>query len=121
MNFKERTILHEIAGETRPLVCVESRTRVDTGSWLIKRRVWICVFEDSLVLIAASRRRFVERYKLSDIADSHYSPMTGEFIIYPAEGIEHNAFRVSAREALEILQVFKNQSQPTNQAVPSVA
>ncbi len=121
MNHKELTLLNEMTDGAQPLVRVQSRTRIDTGSWLCKRPVWICVYETELILLAVSRRRFIERFKLSDIADSHYNHMTGEFVIYPVEGLRYDSFRVSAREALEIMQCFKSIPQPSNQPIPSVA
>jgi len=103
MNALEQALLRETVGRSEPKLAVRTRTGIDTGRWWRPTRAWLCVMADELVVLAVSRRRYVARVPFSDCARTHYCHTTGELVIAPVEGLAFNRFRVSPREALELV------------------
>ncbi len=105
MNQLEQQLLREETGGAEPRLTVRSRTRIDTGRWWRRSSVWLCVMADELVMLAVSRRRYVARLPLADCGGTHYCHTTGELVVEPGEDLTHNRFRVTPREALELLKM----------------
>lgn len=80
-----------------------TRTRVDTGSWLLRSRVLACREGDELVLFAAGKQPFVERIPLSDIGESFYNHVTGEVALAPAAGASLRGLRLPPLEGYALL------------------
>lgn len=108
MNLLEQQLLREEAGPATPRLVVRSRTRIDTGRWWWPTRAWLCVMADELVMLTVSRRRFVERAPLAECAGTHYCHATGKLVIAPGEALTVNRFRVTPREALELMRVIES-------------
>jgi len=58
---------------------------------------------DQLILLAASRRNYVECLPLSKCLESYYCHTTGEFVISPLEGVEFDHIALSLANALLVL------------------
>lgn len=82
---------------------VRTGTRVDVGSWICRRRVWACVLEGELLLVAHGRRPYVESVPFEGLTASLYNHVTGELVLAPAEGARVTRLRLSPLEALELL------------------
>ena len=102
MNRLEKRLLSEVSGG-RPRLAVRTRTRIDVGRWWWPARVWLCVVEDELVILAVGRRRFVAHKPLAEIGDSYYCHATGKLAIEPGEELTFNRFKMSPGEALPLL------------------
>jgi hypothetical protein len=70
---------------------------------------------DDLVMLAVARRRYVARIPISECSGSRYHHATGEFVIEPADKLQFNRFRISAREALQLSETMNLQpADPTS-------
>ena len=107
MNKLELQLLKELAGDESPVETLRSDTRIDTGLWWRKKRLWVCITREKMILLSVTKRRFVEQLDLSDIAGTYYNHATGELVIEPNEGLRLNALKFSARDALTILNYTK--------------
>jgi hypothetical protein len=105
MNALEQQLLQETIGGAEPRLMVCSQTRIDTGRWWRLTPVWLCVMADELLMLAVSRRRYVARLTLADCGDTHYCHTTGELVVEPGEDLVVSRFRVTPREALELLKM----------------
>ena len=103
MNEIEKAVLIEVSGGTEPRLCLRSKRRVDTGRWWWPTPLWICVMPDQLILLAASRRNYLECLPLSKCLESYYCHATGELVISPVEGVEFNHIALSPANALLVL------------------
>jgi len=81
-----------------------TRTRVDVGSWICKRRVSAYVVERNLLLVAPGRRPHVENVPFDSLQDSLYNHVTGEVVLGPAEGVKVTRLRMSPLEARRLLE-----------------
>ncbi len=106
MNQLEQQLLREETGGAEPRLMVRSKTRIDTGRWWRSTPVWLCVMADELVMLAVSRRRYVARLPLADCPGTHYCHTTGELVVEPGEELTYSRFRVTPREALDLMQTM---------------
>jgi len=106
MNELEQQLLREETNGAEPRLMVRSKTRIDTGRWWRLTPVWLCVMADELVMLAVSRRCHVSRLPLADCGGTHYCHTTGELVVEPGEDLTHNRFRVTPREALDLMQAM---------------
>ena len=90
-----RRLAEEAIGEDDVFVLLKSRTRVDIGGWLGRRRVWAAALADSLVLFAPGRRPCSERISFALLRGSTYNHVTGELALAPPEGAHVRSLRVS--------------------------
>jgi len=81
----------------------KSRTKVDVGSWLLKRPVWVCLLQRELLLFASGSKPFVERIPLEDLHQSQYNHVTGEVVLAPAASAGVSRLKIPPLEALEVL------------------
>lgn len=106
MNELEKQLLRETVGDAEPRLTVRSKTLIDTGRWWRRSPMWLCVMADELMMLAVSRRRYVARLPLEGSEGSHYCHTSGELVVEPGEELRVNRFRVSPREALELLKAM---------------
>ena len=102
MNELEKQLFEQQLGGAEARLCIRSRARIDAGRWWRSTRVWLCVVGEELVMLAVARRRYFARVALADCGESHYHPLTGEFVIEPAGDLRFSRFPVSPREALQL-------------------
>ena len=111
LNPREQQLLNQTIGNTGTQLCLRSATRIDTGRWWLRSRVWVCIAGDQLVVLAVARRHYVERIAIADCSDSHYNHATGELVIAPDESLHLNRFKLSPKDALRILKFLNPESQ----------
>lgn len=106
MNELEKQLLQETVGSAAAKLCIRSGEGIDAGRWWRRTPVWLCVVGDELVMLAVARRQHVEKVSLSACTSSHYSHATGELVIEPVENLRFNRFRISLREAIQLLKIL---------------
>jgi hypothetical protein len=106
MNKVEQAVLHNELGDVSPRLAIRCRTRMDTGRWWIKDPIWLLALDDRLVLLAASRRRYIQQVPFSELAQSYYCHQTGELVLAPYEELTVNQMAMKASEAIHLLRVL---------------
>ncbi|MBI1337213.1 MAG: hypothetical protein GC164_09660 [Phycisphaera sp.] len=115
MNTLERELLRGQVGEESPRLMLRTGTRVDAGSWLRGAPLWLCVMSDDLVLLAVSRRRYVQKIPLDHCRASRYCAMTGELILEPVDTLRYPRLALEPADALRALQMI---AQPPDESPP---
>lgn len=106
VNELEKALLQEVTGGVEPRLCIRTRTRVDTGLWLRRSPLWLCVTDSRLILFAVAKRRYVQSVDLMECLTSRYCQATGEFIIAPVEGLEFGQVAISPAEAVTVFKMI---------------
>ncbi|MEM7394994.1 MAG: hypothetical protein AAF492_21895, partial [Verrucomicrobiota bacterium] len=78
MNDLEKKILREEVGPAEPRLRVRTDTRIDTGRWGRRSFAWLCLMDNECVILAAAKRRYIERASVNACRDSFYCHATGE-------------------------------------------
>lgn len=94
--------------EAQPRLMICSRMRIDAGLWWRKTRLWVCVMNSELILLAVARRRYIERISFSDLMQSRYSHESGELVFAPIETVRFPRITMSPRNALHVLNEIQN-------------
>ena len=106
MNANERAILSSQTSGKEPKLSVRSSTRIDAGLWWRRSRLWVCVMEQDVVILAAARRHYIQRFPIADCQASHYCHTTGELIIEAGEDLQFKRLRMSPKDALRVLRAL---------------
>ena len=106
MNPAEQAALEEQIGGASPRLLLRTRTRVDTGRWLIRSRLWLCVTAGDLVLLAVAKRRYVEKIALSDCRKARYCHASGRLVLEDLEGVRFNHIDMTPTDALNVLSLL---------------
>lgn len=106
MNSIEKELLATEVGEQSPRLSIRSRTPVDTGRWWLNSRLWLHVFDNELVVMAAKRRRYIRRVHLDACSESHYCHNSGALFLAPTEDIEFNQIAMPASDAIKVLRIL---------------
>lgn len=113
LSAAESALLNEaLAGQT-PRLLLRSSTRVDTGRWLCKSPLWLCVTQTQILLLAASKRRYLQRLPLSDCKASQYCHTSGALLLQPSETWRFNTIQLPPADALMVLKHLDPPAQPT--------
>ena len=104
LNSRERDILNAEIGDVEPRIVVRSETRIDTGRWWSRSPLWVCVTEQDVVVLAATRRSYLQRFPIKFCRDSHYCHVTGELVIEAGEDLRFNRLAMSPTDALRVLE-----------------
>lgn len=99
----EQQALQDVVGDQPCRLVLRTGTRVDTGRWLKRSRLWLCIVGEELVLLAAARRRYVQKVALSDCRDAMYCHATGRLVLAGCEGLRFNQITLSPTDALTVL------------------
>lgn len=105
MNSKEQQLLLQEIGDTEVLRQVRTRTGIDVGLWWRRRRLWLCVTDDELVLLAVARRRFCERVAIGACHEVRYNPASGELAISSQPALRFPRLKMPASTALDLTQL----------------
>ncbi len=101
---KDWSLLKDLLGEDPEIYCFSrSRTKVDVGSWIRKRRVATFLTSDELVILAAGRRPYIESIPIADLGESRYNHVTGEFVPAPAPDRRLDGLKIQPHEALKLM------------------
>lgn len=108
MNELEQQLLCEAIDDAKPRLLIRTRTRVDTGRWWRRTPLWLCVTADELVLLAVSRRRYLERVPIGECRGTRYCHATGQLVIEPTESLTLSHLAMSTKQALAVLQITQS-------------
>lgn len=103
MNEIESELLREASDGAKPRLVMRTDTRIDTGRWWRPTPIWLCIMDDEVLILAASRRRFVESAPIEECAESYYCHASGALVLHPVEGLRFPQFKMPPREALRVL------------------
>ena len=113
-------LLDELTGGAYVSMRLRSRTKVDTGRWFRRSRLWLCVTDKQIVLLAASKRRYTQVLELAELPDSYYSHATGQLVLEPTEGVRYSRIKLAPIDALRVLslieQAYANPTDPRSTA-----
>lgn len=118
LNALERAVFVAETDQSEPRLAVPSRTRIDTGRWWRRTRLWVCVTDRDVVVLAAGRRRYVERFAIADCRASHYCHTTGELVIHAAKGPRFNRLAMSPVDGLGVLHAIGAINAEETQDIP---
>jgi hypothetical protein len=107
VNRLERKLLNAEIDGAQPRLAMRSKTRVDAGRWLWGTRLWICVTEEHVVVLAAARRHYIQRFPIVDCQGSHYCHTTGELVIEAGEDLQFSRLAMSPTDGLCVLDALK--------------
>lgn len=108
LNSLERNILSAEIGAVERQLVVRSNTRIDTGRWWGRTPLWVCVTEHDVVVFAAARRTYLQRFRLADCGNSHYCQVTGELVIEVGEDLQFSRLAMSPTDALRVLDALES-------------
>ena len=117
LSWAQRRLARKVLGAEALFVLARTRSRVDVGSWLGRRRVCAAALGGELALFAAGRRPYRERIPFSRLRESQYNSVTGELVLAPAEGARVRALRVSPLDAYQLLAQM-HEEPPQNHTEP---
>ncbi len=107
MNKRERKVLNTEMGGAEPRLVVRSNTSVDAGRWWWRTPLWVCVMEEDVVVLAAARRHYIQRFPIADCQGSHYCHTTGELVIEAGEDLQFSRLAMSPTDGLRVLDALK--------------
>ena len=114
----EAEVLEDVLQGASAELLFRSMTRVDTGRWLRKSPVWLCITPDEVLLIAASKRRYVQRMPLKDCRASEYCHTSGALLLAPSDAWRFNTVQLAPDKALNVLKHI--QREPVSKPEPPV-
>ena len=120
MNKRERALLDAETSGTTPLLMLRTQTCVDTGGWLRRSSLWLCVTETEIILFAIGRRLYSERIALTVARDSWYCHTTGQLVIEPGGQLRFNRVDLSPTDAMQVLTHIKTGSATMESSPTSV-
>ena len=106
-------LLLEQAGGAEPALSLQTGTKVDTGRWFVRSRLWLCVTDSQLLLLAAARRQYAEVLDLATLQDTYYSHATGQLVLEPTEGVRYSQIYLAPIDALRVIGLIEEAGQQT--------
>lgn len=108
MTELEKQLLATVCGVGggEPPLCIRSRMRIDAGRWWRRSPLWVCATGSHLILLAVSRRKYIEQVPLADCRASRYNAESGELILAPVETLLFSRIRMKSSDALAVLRAI---------------
>ena len=101
-------------------ITLRTGTRVDTGRWWWRTRLWLCITDRDILLLAARNRRYIQRLPLADCKGSSYCHTTGVLKLEPHETWRFDAVTLPPADAVQVLHHIENAKNPTPKPDPTV-
>jgi len=73
--------LAERLGGATPRFATRTGTRVDTGYWGYRPRLWVAVTDDTVLLHAPGKAPYDQALPLADLGGSFYNHVTAAFVL----------------------------------------
>lgn len=87
-----------------PGLVMQTETRVDTGGWTGKPRLWLALCGEKLLVAADGRRPYLEQAARAGLGESCYCHVTGVLLLAPAHGMRARSLRIPPLEGRRVLQ-----------------
>lgn len=107
----EQTLLDELAAGEKVRLLLPTSTKLDTGNWLMRGKVWAACTDDRLLLLAAGRRPHSEAVAFAQLYESLYNHVTGQLVLAPAPKTQVRGLSLTASAAKSLLARFQTKSQ----------
>lgn len=107
--------MDEQIGTDPPRLLLRTGTRVDTGRWLGRSSLWLCLTDRDLVLLAVAKRRYVEKVPLADCRNARYCHASGRLVFEGLEGMRFNQIDMSPTDALNVLSLLGQDGKETTE------
>jgi len=123
LSVQENALLSdELAGQ-RPVLLLRSNTRIDTGRWLRRSALWLCVTDTDILLLAARKRRYLQRMPIRDCKSSQYCHTSGVLLLEPTDAWRFSTIELPPTDAIKVLKHIEQTitQQPTPVTEPTGA
>lgn len=114
LSLQENALLAEALGKVSPRLLLRTKSRIDTGRWLRRSTLWLCVTETQMLLFAASKRRYLQQQPLAECR-AEYCHSSGALLLMPSDHWRFNTIALPPTDALKVLQHLKDAKTSTNQ------
>lgn len=98
-----RALVESLPDGPAMVLLIRSHTRVDTGRWFRRPRVWIACFTDRLALAASGPRPVVAVAPFTDLRETQFNHVTGELNLAPAPDLPRRTLRMTPVDGYRIL------------------
>lgn len=113
MNKLEQQLLATRTNDAELRLSLRTGTYIDAGRWWRRTPLWICLTDDDVIVLAAARRHFVERFPIEECQGSHYCHTTGELVIEAGDDLKFSRLAMSPVDALQVLGLINKTSVET--------
>lgn len=118
LSKQEDALLREaLAGQAERLL-LRSTTRIDTGRCWRRSAVWLCMTDERLLLLAASKRRYLEQMPLRKCKGTQYCHTTGALLLQPSDHWRFNTIALPPVDALKVLKHIEHSTEQPIQEPP---
>ncbi len=109
MRPEEKALFEELAAGAPCFMLLCSQTKIDTGHWFRRSRVYAAVFADRLALFAWGKRPWTESVLFRHLRQSLYNHVTGEIVFAPAHGLRVGRLCLLPLNGAQVLaQIYAN-------------
>lgn len=116
LQYREKRIRQLLEAETElpaSLPLLPTGTRVDTGLWWRKSRVWLASGAGAWALLASGPEPFIQVIPFDAIERCGYNPITGELWLELSTRQPLTSFEVAAITARQLLAPLQKPEKPT--------
>jgi hypothetical protein len=104
MNATEQQLLDDALGDDALMLILRTKTRIDSGRWVRRSRIWLCLTDQHLIVLAGSRRQYCQKLAMADAAATWYCHVTGELVIEPGDALRFNRLALLPADALRVIE-----------------
>ena len=97
--------------DARPVLCLQTGTRVDAGAWLRRPRVWLACYPEHLAILAPGPKPLARVIAMSDLQASQYNHITAELILAPAQEVQPQSLRLTPLDGYQVLSQIYHEDQ----------
>lgn len=103
MRPEAKALFNEVASGAPCFMLLSSQTKIDTGHWFRRSRVYAAVFANHIGLFAWGKRSWVESVSFRHLRQSLYNHVTGEVVFAPAHGLRVDRLRLAPLDGVQLL------------------
>lgn len=114
LSVQENALLDESLTRDSPRLLLRTKTRIDTGRWLRRSALWLCVTDAQMLLFAVSKRRYVQQLPLAECKATQYCHTSGALLLQPSDHWRFNTIALPPTDALKVIQHLESEPTPTH-------
>jgi hypothetical protein len=99
----EGRLYRELCGSDRVVLLLLTESMAEVGLWMWKRRVWLCVTDQALVLFAEGRKPIAQRTPYAHIGESLFNHVTGELVLAPDRKYRLGRVKLQPKDGYQVL------------------
>lgn len=85
LGSRRRALVARAANDEGVTLLERTGSRIDTGSWFGKRRVWLAFTPMAMVMVATGPQPLCARILLAELSQTQYNVVTGDVVFAPTE------------------------------------